>query len=72
MRIFTIQNEDYFKIHLIAENQEESSILVSMSNSVKSPIESYGEINEKETWAWFFLPIRKGMEYKSSHFGNKK
>ena len=72
MKAYTIRNDDWFKIHLTAENQEEASILVQMSRSVRCPIESYGNVDKKETWAWFFLPIRKGMQYKSTRFGNKE
>jgi len=67
-----MQIDGCFKIHLAAENQEESSILIQMSRSVCCPVESYGAIDEEKTWAWFFLPLRKGMNYKAKRFGNKK
>ncbi len=72
MEVYTIQNDGCFKIHLTAENQEESSILMEMSCSVRSPVESYGNVEKKETWGWFFLPIRKDMKYKATRFGNRK
>ncbi len=72
MKVYTLQIDGYFKIHLTAENQEESSILMEMSSSVRSPIESYGNVEKKETWAWFFLPIRKDMKCKATRFGNRK
>lgn len=71
MKVYTIQNDGCFKIHLSSESQEESSILMEMSSSVRSPVESYGYVEKKETWAWFFLPLRKGMEWKAIKFGNK-
>ena len=72
MKVYTIQEKDSFKINLMSENQEETSILMSACNSVGSPIESFGAVNKDYTYAWFILPIRKGMKYRSIKIGNSK
>jgi hypothetical protein len=72
MKVYAMVNDGCFKIHLSSENQEESHMIVGMSESVRCPVASYGYVDKNSTWAWFFIPIRQGTEYSTGRFGNKK
>ena len=61
----------YSKIRLESENQEEASLIMQMANSVKKPVLAYGACDKRETWAWFFIPNKKGIsQYRATRFGN--
>lgn len=63
----------YSKICLESESQEEASLIMQMSNSVKKPIISYGACDTTKTWAWFFIPNEKGIsKYRATQFGNDR
>jgi len=64
------EREGVMQIHLEAETVEEGVKILQLCQRVKSPIKTFGNIQEN-TWAWVELPVNKNISnWDATRFGN--